>query len=285
VKTLLSFMDNFSGRSVLWLSFIAVLLLGVASFYSVAEVPHEIFYFVPTTICSWYGSKRSGLLVSTFSVIVLFGVEVWRQGFDPLLLFTHLLPTLLGLSSLAVIVTNFRSVHRFESLAAHTDNLTGINNTRGFYTELTDELLRSVRYEHHFTLAFLDVDDFKSINDSLGHAVGDKLLKEVANCLKVSVRSTDVVGRLGGDEFAVLMPETEANQAKLAFENLLEALTVRMARHNWKVGFSIGVVTFERLPDDIKGALKAADDLMYSAKLEGKSKAKYRVWRPNYRNV
>ena len=278
-------MDNISGRIVLWLSLIAVLLLGVASFYSVAEVPHEIFYFFPTTICSWYGSKRSGLLVSTFSVIVLFGVEVWHQGFDPLLIFTYLLPTLLGLSSLAVIVTNFRSVHRFESLAAHTDNLTGINNTRGFYTELTGELLRSVRYEHHFTLAFLDVDDFKSINDSLGHAVGDKLLREVANCLKVSVRSTDVVGRLGGDEFAVLMPETEANQAKLAFENLLEALTVRMARHNWKVGFSIGVVTFEHLPGDIKGALKAADDLMYSAKLEGNSKAKYLVWETNSRNL
>ena len=278
-------MDSFSGRLVLSLSFIAVLLLGVASFYSVAELPHEIFYFVPTTICSWYGSKRSGLLVSTFSVIVLFGVEVWRQGFDPLLIFTYLLPTLLGLSSLAVIVTNFRSVHRFESLAADTDNLTGINNTRGFYTELTDELLRSVRYEHHFTLAFLDVDDFKSINDSLGHAVGDKLLREVANCLKVSVRSTDVVGRLGGDEFACLMPETEANEAKLAFENLLEALTVRMALHDWKVGFSIGVVTFEHLPGDIKGALKAADDLMYSAKLEGNSKAKYLVWETNSRNL
>ena len=271
-------MDNISAGRVWLLSSFAIVLLAFVSSFFTAEVPYEIFFMFPTALSSWYGSKRTGIVVSTFSAVALLAVEISHQTFDPLLVFTYFTPCFVSLALLAILITDFRAVHRFESLAADTDDLTGINNTRGFYTELTAELLRSVRYEHPFTLAFLDVDDFKAINDSLGHAEGDKLLREVASCLSGAVRSTDVVGRLGGDEFACLMPESGPEEARAAFTKVLDLLQSRMAQNRWGVGFSVGVVTFERPPDDIKEALLAADDLMYSAKREGKNKINYLVW-------
>lgn len=163
-------------------------------------------------------------------------------------------------------------------MAADTDKLTDILNSRGFYTELTNELLRSVRYRHPFSLAYIDVDNFKSINDSKGHAEGDKLLIEVAQCLKVSLRITDSVARLGGDEFACLFPETGQKASKSAFAKASKALDRRMKCYHWPVSFSVGLVTFERIPTDIKEAMRIADDLMYTVKNADKNNISYQVW-------
>lgn len=165
-----------------------------------------------------------------------------------------------------------------ESTAADTDKLTNILNSRGFYAELANELLRSVRYEHLFSLAYIDIDNFKSVNDSQGHAEGDKLLIEVAQCLKDSVRATDIVARLGGDEFACLFPETGQDASKAAFAKASEELQRRMSSYDWPVSFSVGLVTFETMPTDIKEAMKIADELMYSVKNADKNNISYRVW-------
>lgn len=176
------------------------------------------------------------------------------------------------------MITNFRNVHRVEVVAADTDNLTSILNSRGFYAELSNELLRSIRFKRIFSLAYIDIDNFKTINDSKGHSIGDKLLIEVAKCLKKALRATDTVARLGGDEFVCLLPETKPAAAKKVFTKVREILSKSMKSHLWPVSFSVGMVTFETPPDNIKEAISIADDLMYNVKNGHKNNIAYRVW-------
>jgi len=185
---------------------------------------------------------------------------------------------LVAYALLAVMITNFRNVHRIEVVAADTDNLTGILNSRGFYAELANELLRSIRFKRVFSLAYIDIDNFKNINDSKGHSIGDKLLIEVAKSLKLALRATDTVARMGGDEFVCLLPETKPAAAKKVFSKVREILSENMKSHFWPVSFSVGIVTFETPPDDIKEAIKLADDLMYNVKKRNKNNIAYSVW-------
>jgi diguanylate cyclase (GGDEF)-like protein len=238
----------------------------------------ELFYSIPIILVSWYGSRKSGFLLSLVSSLLLLLIDAFQTGFVPIKIVTYGLPCAISLSALAILVTNFRDVHREESIAADTDKLTNILNLRGFYAELANELVRSVRYDHVFSLAYIDIDNFKNINDSKGHIEGDKLLIEVANCLKDSLRATDIIARLGGDEFACLLPETGQEASKVAFTKANQELQKRMKHYHWPVSFSIGLVTFESMPTDIKQAIKIADDLMYSVKNTNKDSISFKVW-------
>ena len=104
------------------------------------------------------------------------------------------------------------------------------------------------------------------------------MLVEVANCLRSQLRKSDTVARLGGDEYACLLPETEQDSAKKAFLKVRNFLQHRMSEKNWPVSFSIGLVTFETPPEDIKEAMKVADELMYSVKNKQKNNIAYKVW-------
>lgn len=253
----------------------------VLSIFSVAfgkTIFLEPFYFFPITLASWYGSKKSGILLSLVSSFLLLLIDAFQTEFHATKIVTYGVPCAISFSILAILITNFRDVHRVESIAADTDKLTNIWNSRGFYAELANELLRSVRYEHEFSLAYIDIDNFKFVNDSRGHAEGDRLLIEVAKCLEDSLRETDAIARLGGDEFACLFPETGQDESKVAFAKASKELQKRMNSYHWPVSFSVGLVTFESTPTDIKEAMKIADDLMYSVKNADKDNISYKVW-------
>lgn len=278
MKTFFNILDKRSAKNIWRLTLAIVLILSILSVAFGKVIFLELFYFFPVTLASWYGSRKSGLLLSLISSLLLLLIDGFQTEFDPTKLVTYGIPCAISFSALAVLITNFRDVLRVESTAADTDKLTNICNSRGFYAELANELLRSIRYEHKFSLAYIDIDDFKLINDSKGHAEGDKLLIEVAKCLKHSLRATDIVARLGGDEFACLFPETGQAASKAAFAKASEELQSRMNNYHWPVSFSVGLVTFENLPTDIKEAMKIADDLMYSVKNRGKDNISYKIW-------
>jgi diguanylate cyclase (GGDEF)-like protein len=240
----------------------------------------EPFYAIPIALASWYGSRKSGILLTLLSFIVLILAKaVATQNHDDaqtyLLEFVSFTTAYL---SLAVVVTNFRNIHRVEVIAADTDDLTGISNSRSFYAELANELVRSHRYGHVFSLMYLDIDNFKHINDSRGHLEGDRLLVEFASCLKMNLRKTDTAARLGGDEFACLFPETEQEDAIIAFTKTSNLLHRLINENKWPVTFSAGLVTFKTLPKDIKEAINIADELMYSVKNHQKDNIAYKVW-------
>jgi diguanylate cyclase (GGDEF)-like protein len=137
------------------------------------------------------------------------------------------------------------------------------------------EINRSFRYQRDFTLAFIDVDNFKNINDTFGHSEGDTVLRAIATKIKSHLRKTDIIARVGGDEFVVLLPETDAQTAPVVVSNMQRALLKEMAENGWSITFSIGVLTLTAPQISVDEMLRRADQLMYVVKNGGKNNIHY----------
>lgn len=158
-----------------------------------------------------------------------------------------------------------------EAELARLDPLTNVANRRAFYEALDGERARSLRHGHALTLVYLDLDNFKWVNDAHGHAEGDTVLKVVSQVLAENVRRSDTVARMGGDEFALLLPETGFPSAEAVLRKLKSRLLAAMSEKKWPVTFSMGAMTFLRFPESSDQMLHAADHLLYQVKTQGKN--------------
>ena len=149
---------------------------------------------------------------------------------------------------------------------------TGINNSRNFYELAGIEVKRSHRQNDLITIAYLDMDDFKHVNDTRGHLEGDILLQTTANIIKTGTRQTDIIARLGGDEFAVLMPATDDKEAKIVLERIRAEIHDTFKSKNWDATISIGAATCIGQNCSVDSLIKSADCLMYEAKEAGKNR-------------
>jgi diguanylate cyclase (GGDEF)-like protein/PAS domain S-box-containing protein len=161
-------------------------------------------------------------------------------------------------------------------MLATTDGLTGVFNRRHFFELGEGELDRATRYGHLVSIAMLDLDHFKAVNDELGHAVGDSVLREVVAVLREQTRRADVVGRVGGEEFALLLPETAIVAAPSTVERIRRAVEEHSfdpqgVPHPRKVTVSIGAVERRGL-ESLSDVLKRADDALYRAKTAGRNR-------------
>jgi len=154
---------------------------------------------------------------------------------------------------------------------ARTDPLTEVVNSKYFLDIGNTEIQRSLRYKHPLSVAYMDIDDFKTVNDTLGHSAGNALLREISEKVKKAIRKTDTIARLGGDEFAVLFPETDRDSARAAVGRIQKSLSDTKAPDVGPVTFSIGVITDNGESCTFDEMIKAADRLMYAAKHEGKN--------------
>lgn len=152
--------------------------------------------------------------------------------------------------------------------SAITDDLTGLYNRRGFHHMATWGINNARRRAEPLTLAWLDLDRFKQINDRYGHADGDAALKAMADLLKATFREADVLARYGGDEFAILFTNSDEKGAWIAMQFLTEQAAVwnEHAQHPWALSFSWGVSEFDHDRDDLHSWLRTADEKMYSMK-------------------
>jgi diguanylate cyclase (GGDEF)-like protein/PAS domain S-box-containing protein len=176
----------------------------------------------------------------------------------------------------ALAVENARLYQEMRHMAL-TDGLTGLYNSRHFYRVLEQELLRSERYGHTFSLLMFDLDNFKSYNDRYGHLAGDDLLRELAGLIKGLVRRSDTAFRYGGEEFMLILPETSRPDALVLAERLRQAVqehafVVREGIPLGRITISIGVATYPEDARDVEGLVNAADMALLEAK-----KAKNRV--------
>jgi len=180
------------------------------------------------------------------------------------------------------LITTFLLARMKESLEherelSRTDPNTGLLNSRAFYQLAEVELQRARRYERPYTVAYLDIDQFKQTNDRYGHLVGDMVLRVVASTLRTHLRQTDLLARLGGDEFVILLPETDNESARAAITKIQQALLKAMISHRWKVTFSIGAITYHKYTLTIETMIKKVDELMYMVKDNGKNDIRFAI--------
>jgi diguanylate cyclase (GGDEF)-like protein len=159
------------------------------------------------------------------------------------------------------------------------DPLTELYNRRHFDKALAQEIKRCQRYKRAFSILLIDIDHFKRINDKYGHDAGDRVIRQVGNLLRNTLRNPDVVGRVGGEEFAVILPETPPQSITLVVKRLLKEMrgTIPdvpvMAEKNEKVTFSIGLATYLKGSATGQTIMKLADQSMYQAKRNGRNRA------------
>ena len=176
-------------------------------------------------------------------------------------------------NQLAVSLSNARAVRQLEELAT-TDGLTGCLNKRAFLSELNQKLMAAQRFGRKLSLIVTDLDHFKAVNDTYGHATGDRVLQELGRVLKQMKRETDLVARFGGEEFCVLCEETDARGAQLLAERVREELAgteLQTELGGLRVTASLGVATF---PDHAKSAedlFAQGDKALYEAKNRGRN--------------
>jgi two-component system cell cycle response regulator len=157
-------------------------------------------------------------------------------------------------STLLVAVRDLVAAQRRD---ARVDALTGVLNPRGFRERAEIELERAARTGWPFSIAYIDLDHFKRLNDSRGHSTGDEALRRIGQTLRECVRDLDIVGRVGGDEFAVVLPESDPVRAETAVQRIRMRLRSHCAEFD--VDVSVGVVTFHVAPSDLDTALRRAD--------------------------
>jgi diguanylate cyclase (GGDEF)-like protein len=158
-----------------------------------------------------------------------------------------------------------------------TDSLTGLFNRRYFEERFFEEIQRSKRHNVSFSVAMIDIDDFKLFNDSEGHLAGDEVLKQVAKSAKERLRIIDVIARFGGEEFIVIMPQTEKDEAFLVAERIRRSVRESL-RRTWHafpkdcITVSIGIASFPHDGTTRKDLIRNADKALYTAKMEGKDR-------------
>lgn len=250
-----------------------VVLIGAVDWWTGPVLSMAMFYLLPITVAAWFAGRQAGIAVSAASALTrLVANDVFIPSRErAAVLLWNATAWFVSYCVTAMLLAHTRNVQRQGAEASKSDFLTGAINRRGFYELAETERLRCTRYRKPMTVAYIDVDDFKEVNDGYGHDVGDALLVEVVEKIRSNVRRTDTVARLGGDEFAILLPEADADAAYAALSKLNAVLRRSIESVAGAVSFSIGVVTFSVVPASIDQMLKEADRVMYSVKKRGKN--------------
>ncbi|MBD3163358.1 MAG: diguanylate cyclase, partial [Candidatus Eisenbacteria bacterium] len=183
----------------------------------------------------------------------------------------HLRMAILIAGQSAGVIQRFLMYEEMSRLAI-TDPLTGLFNRRHLQEHLAGEIHRSRRYDHVFSIAIIDIDGFKELNDAHGHGLGDRILTEMGRLMRKHARSSDLTSRYGGDEFVVLMPETDPGQAARAGERLRAAIAAHMFPRRKKLTASVGIATFPSDGTTAEALVRKADRALLDAKKNGRNR-------------
>lgn len=264
------------------LSVCLVICVGLVDYATGYDVVISLFYLLPIALMVWFVGPVAGRAVALASGVadIISTLIAGYLNLPPILHLWNMIIKLAFYLVFAHVLIQLKNALDRERELSRTDPLTGLTNTRAFSEIGSAEIARMLRYKHPFTVAYMDIDNFKSVNDSAGHSAGDDLLRVIGGMLKSSIRATDVAARLGGDEFAILMPETGPEEVKPVIQRVRKNLMDITAHdvHVHRVTFSIGVITNIDRPCGFDVMLKAADDLMYKAKESGKNTVKESVF-------
>lgn len=264
-------------------SVLMVILVGGADYLAGPQYSLLLFYLVPILHAAWFAGRTAGILTSFLSSLAwLVSHELASPApFDPYRAVWNVFIRL-GIFLLITYLISWQQSLleslETEKLRASTDSLTGALNGRGFRKLVSREHKRAKRYMHPFSIAFIDLDNFKQVNDRFGHAAGDRLLRIFVEAVRGSLRSTDQIGRLGGDEFAILLPETGREAAFEVVSRVRAKSLAALHQEGFDITASIGLATYTNPRQEVREHLGKADELMYEAKKQGKDRIQHKVF-------
>ena len=259
---------------------LGILAIGTLDFASGVEVRVFPLYYVPLAVLAWrFG--RAGATVATLLCGTSWLASNLLAGLEYTISATWVINTAMQTASFATVgllIAVVRSSLIRERGVSRSDPLTEMLNRKGFYEEATRLVALCRRSGRPLTMAYIDLDNFKMVNDRLGHERGDDVLRTAADQLKAATRPSDVTARLGGDEFVVLFPELGGSEAGAALERIRSSLADALPSGPVPVSASIGAVTFTAPPKDIEDMVRASDAQMYTAKAAGRNRVELHVF-------
>lgn len=246
--------------------------MGYLDFLTGIEVRIFPLYFAPVGWLAWKWGPRYGLALAGLSTIVweVSNKSAGRNYQQEWIEVWNILAQFSAFAVVCILVWKLREEIAIERELRRLDPLTGIYNSRAFMELAAVEIERARRRRAPLAMVFIDVDDFRKVNDRFGHAGGDGLLRDVAEALRAKTRKTDILARVGGDEFAIFLCDAGTNAARVMVESCCAAVRAIGDRGGMPVTLSIGVAAFEEAPVDLEAALHEADAAMYRSKARGK---------------
>jgi diguanylate cyclase (GGDEF)-like protein len=255
--------------------FICTALLGIVDYLNVEEFTLTLFYLMPVSFVAWFAGRNAGIALALVTTLTWM-VANKHTSIDFFTMWE--VTTSLGcFLIISILFSKLRQMFDNEQKLSRTDHLTGVTNRRAFLQLLDNEIMRQGRSKQPLTLAYIDLDNFKAINDSFGHSKGDYILQLLAGTLTQSLRKTDVIARLGGDEFTILLPGMDQLAAQTVIPKIQEHFQNNINQLKPEVTLSIGVLTCLQPPDSADEMIKLADNLMYEVKKNGKNGVRYSV--------
>ena len=253
---------------------LALLLTGVIGFVDVETGPgFRIFplYFIPIALGAWV-AHRTGAAVFAIVASAAWGASNWSWHASDAHFAGNVFTQLVAFASVAALVASMRRNFDAAVQTSMVDALTELANTRGFYERAESALELAQRRSDALALVYLDLDDFKRVNDEYGHAEGDRVLKALAHAMGEELRKTDVAARLGGDEFALVLTDGDREATARAVHRLRDRFGAETEQRGWPVKLSVGALVLDPVPREVRlvELMREADALMYEAKGEGK---------------
>ena len=226
------------------------------------------FYLVPVSFFSWFIGKRSGLGVAILSASIWVGIRLRNVPRSVAFLDAVILSALY--ISATFMILQLKRLYERERDLSRIDPLTRIANRRALFEAASQAKRLAERNGESLSISYVDVDNFKQLNDSLGHGAGDQVLALAAATIARTLRPSDVVARIGGDEFAILLPGANRDDADGIMRRVEGDLQHAMKECQWPVTFSIGIASFRSPFASVQEMLAAADKAMYAGKRKGK---------------
>jgi len=253
---------------------LGVVAVGEVDFWSGVELRIYPLYYLPIAFAAWYLGRVWTVAAVGLSTVAwvasnyLAGLHYSAPGiwlFNTVMLISSFMVVGLLLAELKQALTHEKQLSRL-------DPLTSLMNARAFHEEAARILSVARRKKRPVTMAYIDLDDFKGVNDVHGHHEGDEMLRLVARAIRDTVRISDQCARMGGDEFVLLLPETGLDEARISLGRLSRALGDVLESSPHPVTASIGAVVFDTVSDGVDAMIRAADRRMYMAKAAGKDR-------------